>query len=113
MVRKINIQNLKKRLPKKVTILIDVMAEEIHQQVHIEGAINIPFEKLDHDACRELDPGAVIITYSIDWDCPVGRLAAEKLGEAGFRRVFFYQGGLTEWIESNLPVTRSATSAAG
>jgi rhodanese-related sulfurtransferase len=108
MVKKIKLKDLKNRLQKKETTLVDVMADEIYQNIHIEGALNIPFSRLEHDAYILLDPKDIIITYSIDYDCPVSRIAAEKLRESGFRRVYYYRGGLKEWLEADLPVFRSA-----
>jgi len=103
MVKKINIRSLSRRIRKKNIQLVDVMAEEIHQNVHIHGAINIPFARLDHDAVKKLDPQKVIVTYSIDYECPVSRIAAQKLKKSGFRKVFYYPGGLREWLEAGLP----------
>ena len=112
MAKKISIRRLSAMLKKKEVILVDVMAEEIHQKIHISGAINIPFTKLEHDCYILLDPRAVIITYSIDYDCPVSRFAADKLKELGFQRVFYFPGGLKQWLEANLPVVKSAAPAA-
>jgi len=89
----------------KVT-LVDVMDETIHDNIHIKDSINIPYSSLEHLAFKKLDPKDVIVTYSIDYECPVSRLAAEKLREFGFVKSFYYPGGLTEWIEAGLPVVR-------
>jgi rhodanese-related sulfurtransferase len=106
MIKKINIRNLSRRIRKRDLQLVDVMAEEIHRNIHIRGAINIPFSKLDHDAVRKLDPKVSIVTYSIDYECPVSRLAAQKLKKSGFKKVLYYQGGLKEWLEAGLPVEK-------
>ena len=112
--KKITIRRLKKLIEKKKGItLVDVLAEEIYEKIHIKGSINIPYTRLDHDAFTKLDPRKIIITYSIDYECPVGRLAALKLREFGFRKVYYYPGGLKEWLEADLPVVRSESIAAG
>ncbi len=104
MVRKINIHRLSQNIRKRDVQLVDVMAEEIHQNIHIRGAINIPFARIDSDAIKKLDPKKAIVTYSIDYDCPVSRIVAQKLKKSGFRHVLYYQGGLKEWLEAGLPV---------
>jgi rhodanese-related sulfurtransferase len=113
MVKKINIGRLSRLMKRKKGInLVDVMAEEIHQNIHIKGAVNIPYSKMDDPyAFAGLNPKAVIVTYSIDYDCPVSRLAAIKIRESGFKKVFYYQGGLKEWLEANMPLVRSDASS--
>lgn len=107
MVKKMNMRRLYKMLKKKNIILVDVLAEEIYHNIHIEGAINIPFCRLEHDAVRKLDPRDEIVTYSIDYECPVGKMAAKKLREYGFAKTYYYPGGLKEWLEADLPVVKS------
>jgi rhodanese-related sulfurtransferase len=92
--------------------LVDVLAEEIHDKIHIKGSINIPYSRLEHDAFKKLDPTDMIITYSIDYECPVSKFAAEKLQEFGFRKTYYYPGGLKEWLEASLPVVKSESSTA-
>ena len=111
MVRKVSLLSLPKMLKKEDVILVDVMDEEIHQNIHIKGAVNIPYLKLEYDAIKKLDPGSVIVTYSIDYDCPVSKLAAKKLRRCGFRKVYYYPGGLQEWLEANLPVEKTESTA--
>ena len=91
--------------------VVDVLAEEIYEKIHIKGSVNIPYAKLEHDAFTKLDPRKTIITYSIDYECPVSRLAAAKLHEFGFRKIYYYPGGLKEWLEAELPVVRSESIA--
>ncbi len=111
MISKMNLSSLSARMKEHSVILVDVMDEEIHRNIHIKGAINIPFSKLEHDAFIKLDPKDVIVTYSIDYDCPVSRFAAKKLWEFGFRKVYYYPGGLKEWLEASFPVVKSKSAA--
>jgi rhodanese-related sulfurtransferase len=107
IVKEMNQHSLYVGMEKHRVILVDVMAEEIHNHIHIEGSINIPFERLEYDAYRKLDPNDVIVTYSIDYECPVGRLAAQKLNKFGFPKTYYYSGGLKSWLEANLPVVKT------
>jgi 3-mercaptopyruvate sulfurtransferase SseA len=86
---------------------VDVLAEEIHEKIHIKGSINVPYTWLEHDAFKILAPKNLIVTYSIDYEWPVCKMAAIKLREFGFRKAYYYPGGLKEWLEASLPVVRS------
>jgi rhodanese-related sulfurtransferase len=96
------------RLKKGNITIVDVMDDTIHENVHIKDSINIPFCSLEHLAFKKLDPKDVIVTYSIDYECPVSRLAAKKLNEFGFKKTYYYPGGLKEWVEADLPVVRQS-----
>ena len=107
MVKKINLTNLKGKLDKKQVILIDVLDENSFKRIHIEGAINIPFLKLGEDvAKKQIDPNKEIVVYSIDYDCPVSKIAAMKLKKYGYKKVFYYLGGKREWLEAGFPVIK-------
>jgi rhodanese-related sulfurtransferase len=108
-IKRMNVSYLSVKVKKPNVTVVDVMDEEIHKRIHIINAINIPFTRLDYDAHRLLDPNNEIVTYSIDYECPVSRLAAEKLWDFGFRKVYYYPGGLKEWLEVQLPVVKSET----
>lgn len=107
MVKKISLQNLRTKLDKKQVILIDVLDEHSFEMIHIEGAINIPFSKLDENAVKQqIDPDKEIVVYSIDYDCPVSKIAASKLKNFGYKNVFYYMGGRMEWLEAGYPVIK-------
>jgi len=108
MVKKINLENLRGKLDKKQVVLIDVLYENSYEMIHIEGAINIPFLMLDENVVKkQIDPNKEIVVYSIDYDCPVSKIAARKLKKLGCKNVFYYQGGKKEWLEAGYPVTKS------
>ena len=107
MVKKINLKNLRNKLDKKQIILIDTLDEHSYEMIHIEGAINIPFSKMDENAVKkQIDPDKEIVVYSIDYDCPVSKVAASKLKKFGYKKVFYYMGGRMEWLEAGYPVTK-------
>lgn len=107
MVKKINLKSLRSKLDKNQVILIDVLDENSYEKFHIEGAINIPFLKLDENAIKtQIDPNKEIVVYSIDYDCPVSKIAAGKLKNFGYKKVFYYHGGRIEWLEAGYPVIK-------
>jgi rhodanese-related sulfurtransferase len=108
MIKKIDLKNLKDKIENQQVNLIDVLDEESYKKVHIKGAINIPFLKLDKEAVtKQIDPEKEIVVYSIDYDCPVSKIAADKLKKIGYKNVFYYHGGKQEWLEAGLPVVKS------
>jgi len=95
-----------KRLGEQSVVLIDVLDPESYAKVHLKGAINIPMEHLEEKIRDQVDPTTPVITYSIDYECPISRMAAEKLEEMGFRDVSYYAGGKKEWLEAQMPVDK-------
>ncbi|MHA1425701.1 MAG: rhodanese-like domain-containing protein [Candidatus Helarchaeota archaeon] len=47
----------------------------------------------------------LIITYSLDYNCPASKIAAEKLQKFGYQNVLRYRGGWKEWKDSKFPTT--------
>jgi len=109
MIKKIDLKTLKDKIEKQKVNLIDVLDEESYKKVHIKGAINIPFLKLDKKEVvkKKIDPEKETVVYSIDYDCPVSKIAAGKLKNLGYKNVFYYPGGKQEWLEADLPVVKS------
>lgn len=106
MARKIKMSSVLKRLGEQDAVIIDVLDPESFAKVHLKGAINIPMEHLEEEIRNRFDPGTPVITYSIDYECPISRMAAEKLEEMGFRDVSYYAGGRKEWLEAQMPVDK-------
>jgi len=107
MARKTNMSSVLRRLGEQEVVLIDVLDPESYGKVHLKGAINIPMEKLEDEVRERVDPGTPVITYGIDYECPISKMAAEKLEELGYRDVSYYAGGKKEWLEAQMPVERS------
>jgi rhodanese-related sulfurtransferase len=48
----------------------------------------------------------VIVTYSLDTNCPAKNIAANKLDDFGFKNVLAYQGSWKEWKGVGYPVEK-------
>jgi sulfur-carrier protein adenylyltransferase/sulfurtransferase len=85
-------------------ILIDVREPHELSISHIEGAVNIPLDKLA-GKLKELDSTQEIVLF-----CKSGnrsRRALELLTSAGFRKVKSLRGGINAWateVDQNLPI---------
>jgi len=112
MVKKINLESLKKGLDQKEFVLIEVLDPELYRLIHIPGAINIPYKDIVERTEKEFSKDQTLVLYCIDWDCPVSRIAAEKLEEIGFHNVYYFPGGKLQWIESGSPTVRAKVKSA-
>ena len=77
-------------------ILLDVRTEEEFNEVHIPGAICIPYEDIGTDEIPQLpDKDQIILVY-----CRSGRrskIASENLAAQGYTNVLEF-GGIIDWL---------------
>ncbi|MGD2053506.1 MAG: VTT domain-containing protein [Gammaproteobacteria bacterium] len=101
----IDIAELEKRIDSKSTLVLDVRtAEEFTgEQGHIDSAVNIAVEDLQDrlDELTEYMERPIAIVCRTD---KRSAKAALLLAEHGFHDVHVVRGGMTKWIEANLPV---------
>ncbi len=87
--------------------VIDIREKTAFAKGHILGAMNLPLTELaDRLPKLALDRDKPIVLY-----CQAGSTsggAVEPLNKAGFDKIFRLKGGLLEWQDSNLPVTKGA-----
>lgn len=101
----IDIPELKKRIADNKTLVLDVRTVEdfIGEQGHIDSAVNIAVEELQ-DRMAELTE---YIERPIAIVCRTDKRSAKAallLTEEGFHDVHVVRGGMTQWIEADLPV---------
>jgi len=106
MAKKVNMSSVLKRLGEEEVVLIDVLDPEIYDKLHLQGAINIPMDRLEEEVLDRVDRETPVITYGIDFECPVSKTAAEKLEQMGYSDVSYYAGGRKEWLEAQMPVEK-------
>ncbi|NTW06155.1 MAG: FAD-dependent oxidoreductase, partial [Peptococcaceae bacterium] len=75
--------------------LIDTRIEEQYEQHHIEGAVNIPLEKL-RELSEDLDKDIITVTYCNKGT--TGNAAQNILINKGFRQVYNISGGHKTYI---------------
>jgi len=101
----IDIPELKRRIDSNGTLVLDVRTAEdfIGEQGHIDSAVNIAVEELT-DRMNELTD---YLERPIAIVCRTDKRSAKAallLAEQGFHDVHVVRGGMTKWIEANLPV---------
>lgn len=87
---------------------VDARAKDFYlYEGHIAGAISIPVLEFDSvfpevkDRLPSFDEE--IVSYCSGFGCEESLELARKLREAGYRRVYVYEGGWPEWSEAELP----------
>jgi rhodanese-related sulfurtransferase len=87
--------------------LVDVRNTPDYQMEHIVGAVHFLISEMNQEKVEALfNKQDLIVTYSLDIDCPAKNLAANKLADFGFRNVLAYQGSWKDWKEAGYPVER-------
>ncbi len=110
----IDIPELKKRIDDNSTLVLDVRTAEdfVGEQGHIDCAVNIAVEELP-DRMNELTE---YIERPIAIVCRTDKRSAKAallLTEEGFHNVHVVRGGMTKWIEAELPVVGLADNYYG
>lgn len=83
-------------------VLINVLSREQFNKRHIRTSINIPVDQDDFPEKVEAvagDKHRKIVVYCANQKCDASPTAARKLEEAGFDRVYDYEGGTEDWFE--------------
>jgi len=84
-------------------IILDVRPNYAYSREHLEGAINIPIERLRESVeMPEKSKGHVILVYSQTG--VTGSDASQILINNGFTQVYNMDGGIRAWISEGLPV---------
>ncbi|MFB6191290.1 MAG: rhodanese-like domain-containing protein [Candidatus Nanohaloarchaea archaeon] len=80
--------------------LVDVLSEDHFEDGHIPGAVNIPLDRIAHEARDRFDEDDTLVVYCKDTDCGASPKAAQKLEALGFENVLDYEVGLKGWEDA-------------
>ncbi len=92
-----------KQEKKSGLVVVNVLDEELYNDCHIPGSVNIPFEKVD-ELADTIDQDAHVVIYCSNYQCTSSEYAAKKLRVKGFSDVCVYEAGMAEWYQQGLPV---------
>ncbi len=85
--------------------ILDVRDTPDYRREHITGAVHLLIAEMTREKVEGMfGQDDLIVTYSLDRNCPAKNIAAEKLRGFGFVNVRAYQGSWKEWKESGYPV---------
>jgi len=89
--------------------VVDVLEPEQHQEGHIPNSENIPVSTPNFvdkiEAITDAKDSPVVV-YCASRSCEASPKAAEQLEEAGFTKVYDYEGGIAAWQEAGEPLER-------
>lgn len=104
-VRMINVKNSVLLMNREACTIIDVRSEEKFNVGHIPNAVNIPYNKLPEMVDKlKKQPKKTILVY-----CGSGNSsgkAMKLLKQKEFESVMSIEGGFSEWVKSQLPVSQ-------
>jgi rhodanese-related sulfurtransferase len=83
-------------------VLINVLSREAFNREHIRTSVNVPVDNDNFASIVEAIAGSKdrnIVVYCASFDCNASSKAARKLEDAGFTKVFDYEGGTKDWFD--------------
>lgn len=83
--------------------IIDVRYSIDYRRGHVEGAISLPYYRLDK---IDLPKDRPIVTYCSGIGCSLSMDAASKLRDMGYTNVRYLLGGISEWEMKGHPIVR-------
>ncbi len=92
-----------KQEKKSGLVVVNVLDEELYNDCHIQGSVNIPFEKVD-ELADTIDKEAQVVIYCSNYQCTSSEYVAKKLRAKGFSSIYVYEAGMAEWYQQGLPV---------
>lgn len=97
---------LRRMMDENVVTIVDVLDPASYDKFHLPGAINVPlgddFDRRVQEAVP--DKAQPVALYCMDASCPASPKAAERLEALGYRRVYDYVDGKTDWKDAGLPI---------
>ena len=106
-IKIINIKNAVLLMNREACMIIDVRNEEKFNMGHIPNAINMPINKLPEmiDKIRK-ESQKTILVYCGSGNSSVK--ATRLLNQNKFESVLSIEGGFSEWVKSQLPVSQKS-----
>lgn len=80
--------------------VINVLDKASYEDCRIAGSINVPFDQIEIFA-KDIDRSVEMVVYCANYMCTSSMVAAQKLKEMGFEKVWAYEGGTAEWYQMN------------
>jgi rhodanese-related sulfurtransferase len=88
-------------------VVINVLDPDYHQDCHITGSINIPFEHIE-ERMKTLNKKDHYVLYCSNYACTAAPFAAQMLKASGFEDVGIFPGGIVQWYQKGYPCTGEA-----
>lgn len=107
----LGIMQVKELYDKKDTVIIDARDRNAYGTGHIKGAISLPLTEaatLVPELSGRVPKGAVLVVYCNGYACEDSVDLGKQLLGAGYRTVYYFDGGYPAWLDAKYPVARGA-----
>jgi rhodanese-related sulfurtransferase len=94
----------------KSALFVDARKAEEYQELHVQGAVNVPPEtwaELPASELLKLAKTQEVVVYCSQESCDDVLKLAQKLKAAGYTRVMAFTGGFRAWDEAGYPADTS------
>jgi len=94
----------------KKALFVDARKAEEYQELHVQGAVNVPPEtwaELSSSELMKMAKTQELVIYCSQESCDDALKLAKKLRAAGFSRVMAFTGGFRAWDEAGYPADTS------
>jgi rhodanese-related sulfurtransferase len=99
----LTVEEFRTRRAKEDPLVVNTLPEDAFRDAHIPESKNIPQSDPDFEKrVAEIAGGKErpVVVYCASAECDSSPKAAKKLEQAGFRRVYDFEGGLKAWKEA-------------
>mgnify|MGYP001388737805 FL=1 len=99
-IKKLTIDELTSLINSSRVLLIDLRKTDDYQKGHIVNAKNYSMDELETLKINKVD---YVVTYSSSDNESIK--AAKILNKAGIENICYLDGGLTTWLDNNMPLS--------
>jgi len=91
-------------------VVVNVLDKELHNDCHIKGSVNVPFESVQEYAVGHWPKDIELVFYCTNYKCTASGESARQLKALGYAKVFAYEAGIAEWHKLGFPVVGPCSS---
>ena len=109
-VRTLDLAQAHQTWQEKRALFVDARKAEEYQELHVQGAVNVPpetWEELPASELMQMDRTRELVVYCSQESCDDALKLGKKLKAAGFTRVMAFTGGFRAWDEAGYPADTS------
>ncbi|WDV51183.1 rhodanese-like domain-containing protein [Streptomyces coeruleorubidus] len=104
MVQNLTRDEVKQKIDAGKVTVLEALPESYYKEAHLPGARNLPLDEVDALAPELVpDKQTEVIVYCTGVTCPNSGIAANRLAELGYERVYTYEAGKEDWTGAGLP----------
>jgi rhodanese-related sulfurtransferase len=105
-ISSVSVQEVKALLDSKKALVVDARREFFYNKERIPNALLLPIVQYDlkfPEFAGRIKKDQLLILYCSGYGCEDSHQLAEKLLQAGYRKLRVFNGGLPEWKQAGLP----------